>query len=397
MLAFDYSIGRKLSKDQIDYVEKSITSTFEISGFSCDGRQIALEHAHVQDGDRIRTALKRTVFIAKNINKDVVFENTGSGSNVDDPQPHLEAIRDVAKVAPGLFTLQGGFLKVFHAINRTVRGVAERLNAIEQEYPAVWPVRLFRKINYFAEFPHQVILCTPVKNDYASREEFARTYAADQEFTSVKMDRLMADAEFGLEAAVCDCCYYGLEGARDLRNALYTCYNKVFRNELSATGQLDRLTNFSVRDIMFVGTAEFVLESRQRLIEELSDFLVQLSLHAKIETANDPFFTNESAMKSVFQNAHRLKYELLAYIPHLDRPIAVGSVNLHLEFFGNTFDIRTAGGECAHSGCIGIGMERMTYALYCQHGPELQNWPTSVLDFLEIPRHSQRSSNAERT
>ncbi|GAF79405.1 unnamed protein product, partial [marine sediment metagenome] len=195
---------------------------------------------------------------------------------------------------------------------------------------------------------------------------------------------LIDDAEYGLEAAVCDCCYYGLEGVSDQENRYYTCYNKVFRNERSATERLDRLTNFSVRDIMFVGTEEYVLECRQRLIDELSDFLRSLRLCAKIETANDPFFANESAMKSVFQNSQRLKYEILAFIPHLKSEIAVGSVNLHLDFFGNAFDISTNGDETAFSGCIGVGMERMAYALFCQHGHSIADWPREVVDFLEI-------------
>ena len=91
-------------------------------------------------------------------------------------------------------------------------------------------------------------------------------------------------------------------------------------------------------------------------------------------------------MKSVFQNAHRLKYELLATIPHLGREIAVGSVNLHTDFFGRAFDIRLPDGKPASSGCIGVGMERMTYALFCQHGPTLATWPDEVLHYLGVAR-----------
>lgn len=262
--------------------------------------------------------------------------------------------------------------------------MAGEVDAIEQEHPAVWPVRLFKKIDYFREFPQQMILCAPVKDDFKARTEFSSRFGKDAEFESVPMDELMADATYGLQPAVCDCCYYTLEGARDLHDHFYTTANRVFRNEHSKTNQLDRLTNFTVRDIMFVGGENFVLESRQRMIERLSQFLISLGINAKIETANDPFFANESAMKSVFQNAHRLKYELLAYIPHLDREIATGSINLHTDFFGKAFDIRAADDAVAHSGCIGVGMERMTYALFCQHGPNLREWPQPVLSFLDL-------------
>ena len=135
---------------------------------------------------------------------------------------------------------------------------------------------------------------------------------------------------------------------------------------------------------MFVGSEAFVLEARQKLIERMARFLSALHIEAGIETANDPFFANDSAMKSVFQNAHRLKYELLARIPHLGREIAIGSINLHTDFFGKAFDIRMADGSVAHSGCVGFGYERLVYALFCQHGPELRSWPRELLEYLAL-------------
>jgi seryl-tRNA synthetase len=384
MKKINYPIDNQLSIEQLDFIENSLKNSFKIKEFKATENELTIQLDNKESTDAIKKLLKKYLFISKSMHKDLLFYNDITITYVDDPQPALQQSRDVIPIQPGFYTLQGDFLRVFHALNQKIKSIALALNAIEQEYPALWPVRLFKKIDYFKEFPQQVILCAPVRNDYQSRKQFAEKYGKEENFESIAMDELIANAEFGLEPAVCDCCYYGLEGSTNLGNAFYTCYNKVFRNERSATDQLDRMTNFSVRDIMFVGSEEFVLEGRQKLIEILSQFIIDLSLHAKIETANDPFFANESAMKSVFQNAERLKYELLAYIPHLDRDIAVGSINFHRDFFGKAFDIQLAIGQPAYSGCIGIGMERLTYALYCQHGPSLQSWPQSLLDFLKI-------------
>lgn len=143
-------------------------------------------------------------------------------------------------------------------------------------------------------------------------------------------------------------------------------------------------SSFSVRDIMYVGDEHFVLEARQTLIEALAGFIAALGLRARIETANDPFFAHNAAMKSVFQHSHRLKYELLADIPHLQDDIAIGSVYLHLDFFGKTFHIETRPESPAHSACVGVGMERTTYALFSQHGPRLSDWPQGVLEYLGL-------------
>lgn len=370
--------------EQLAFVEAALRNSFRVQGFRAQADHVVVVHDDPGSTDAIRSMARRFAFIAKNINKDLVFHHEAPIGYRDDPQPALEARRDVMPIEPGFYSFQGDFLRVMQGIQARVLAMAREFGAIEQEHPAVWPVRLFRKIDYFHEFPQQMILCAPVKEDFATRSAFSKRYGKGADFDRVPMDEHMADASYGLQPAVCDCCYYTLEGRTDLDDAFYTTYNKVFRNERSATQRLDRLTNFSVRDIMFVGGEAFVLEARQRLIDRLARFIAELHLNAKIETANDPFFANESAMKSVFQNAHRLKYELLAPIPHLGREIAVGSINLHTDFFGKAFDVRMRDGSTAQSGCIGVGMERFTYALFCQHGPDVATWPEGLRSVLDL-------------
>jgi seryl-tRNA synthetase len=384
MAELRYEMNPLPGADQLAWVEAALRTSFRIEGFEAAPGALVVRHAEGESAESIRSMIKRFVFISKNINKDLVFHHDVPIRYEADPQPALEARRDVIPVQPGFYTLQGDFLRVLQGVNRATLAIAGEVGAIEQEHPAVWPVRLFKMIDYFHEFPQQMILCAPVKDDFGTRSLFSKLFKKEQEFETVPMNEHMADASYGLQPAVCDCCYYVLEGNHAHEDSYYTTANKVFRNERSATNRLDRLTNFTVRDIMFVGGEQFVLEARQLLIERLSRFIEQLGLHAKIETANDPFFANESAMKSVFQNAHKLKYELLARIPHLGREIAVGSVNLHTDFFGKAFDIRMRDGSVAQSGCIGVGMERMTYALFCQHGPELAAWPVEVRRFLGV-------------
>jgi seryl-tRNA synthetase len=384
MSEIEYRLHRPWRDDQMQFISSALQSSFGVSDVRVTDGMLRISHDHDGEAEAIQRMVKRFLFIVKSLHTDTVYSSKVEPAYVDDPQPHLESTRQVIPVHPGFFTFQGDFLRVFHAINRRVMKFAEELGAIEQEYPAVWPIRLFKSINYFHEFPQQVILCAPVRDDFSARSEFATRYAKESDFETVAMDELFEDAEYGLEPAVCDCCYYSLEGMHGIQNAFYTCYNKVFRNERSKSGRLDRLTNFSVRDIMYVGSEHFVLEARQKLIEILGEFLTALRLKATIETANDPFFANDAAMKSVFQHSHRLKYELLAEIPHLEEEIAVGSVNLHRDFFGKAFDIKTGDGESAFSGCIGVGMERMAYALFSQHGHELEMWPSEVLAYLEL-------------
>ena len=249
-------------------------------------------------------------------------------------------MNEVKRIAKGIFMFQGNFLKIFQRVNNYVRDMAvQKHNAIEQEYPTLWPMELFKKVNYLKEFPHEVILTTTVKENYNDRKKFSEKYNNINDYEKVKITDDLDDCRYGLQPSVCNTCYYALSNVKNYQNTIYTTYNKVFRNESSKTDSLDRLMNYSVRDIMFVGDEQFVLTIRQELINDLIELLRFFHLDCKIESANDPFFSSDISRK-LFQYSFGLKYELLAKIPHSNAQIAIGSVNLHLDTFGKAFDIK---------------------------------------------------------
>ena len=222
-----------------------------------------------------------------------------------------------------------------------------------------------------------MLTATPQEN-HATRLEFADKYKKTSDFERIDLNENMEPAAPSLAPMVCGGCYYTLRNRQSVKNKIYITYNKVFRNERSNINSLDRLTTFSVRDIVFVGDSEFVLHTRQLLIDDLIVLLQQWGIDCKVETANDPFFSNESMYKNVYQYKHRTKYELLARLPFGDRYIAIGSINLHEDYYSKNFDIQEANGSHVHSGCIGIGFERLTYALYCQYYPNEEEWPEEI-------------------
>ena len=67
---------------------------------------------------------------------------------------------------------------------------------------------------------------------------------------------------------------------------------------------------------MFVGDKQFVLEMRQKLINEIIKFIKITDLNCSIEVADDPFFIGDID-KKLFQQSFQLKYEVLALIPFL--------------------------------------------------------------------------------
>jgi seryl-tRNA synthetase len=220
-----------------------------------------------------------------------------------------------------------------------------------------------------------VLLAAPVHETFRQREAFAAAHGRAQDYETVDSGAHLAASRLGLQSAVCDCCYYLRRDTADQPDRWYTTAGRVYRNEISPDGGLDRLLSFRVRDIMAVGSERFVRAAQERMLAEAAAFLERLGLTCRIETAGDPFFANDSVLKNLFQTTAQLKYELKVPLPHDGRDLAIGSVNLHQDFFGRSLRIGLPDGSPAWSACVGVGFERAAYAICCQHGPDPENWP----------------------
>ncbi len=388
MVVLDYELKPDIEDAARDFVVSSIRRSYATSQIEIAGDTLTVGFDEEVSPETFSGLMKRLLYISRSIDKDLLFENRGGHPCNQDPMPDLLDSGDVVKVADGAYMYQGEFRRVLQGLHDYVQRLAAKYKAIEQEYPPLWPIDLFRTINYLNEFPQQAMLVTTVGRRFKDREDFARAYEKGRDYATVRLTDHLEDCAHGLQPSVCDVCYYTLRNAVDQPNTIFTAYGPVFRNETSPTDSLDRLTVFSMREIMFVGDADFVATTRQRLIEDAGELLTLLDLDSRIETANDPFFTNDAAMKTVFQNASHLKYEMLARLNHCGEYLAVGSINLHLDVFGRAFNIRLPDGTFAHSGCIGIGFERLAFALCCQYGPYPSTWPAALRKNLELPEAS---------
>jgi hypothetical protein len=49
-----------------------------------------------------------------------------------------------------------------------------------------------------------------------------------------------------------------------------------------------------------------------------------------------------------------------------------------MTYFGDTWEMKTPGGETAQTACCAFGMERLVLALLRHHGFDLETWPAGV-------------------
>ncbi len=257
----------------------------------------------------------------------------------------------------------------------------EAFGATEQSYPALIDADILRRCGYYTSFPHAVSFIVHLGEDFDRIEQFRQandgaTELRVPDFSSFGTPKVCA------KPATCYHCYQGLEG-RTLPGdgAAFTAVGKCFRYESKNTVGLDRLWDFTMREIIFVGTEGWVNDQRERSMERVLEQLAEWDVDCEIETANDPFFASMYASKTFWQMRGDLKYEMkLAVEPDPSgkpRRIAAGSFNLHESFFGQTFSIAASGGP-AFTGCTAFGIERWVLALFTQHGFVPERWPASL-------------------
>ena len=104
----------------------------------------------------------------------------------------------------------------------------------------------------------------------------------------------------------------------------------------------------------------------------------------RIDQASDPFFGRGGKLMAMSQVEQALKFELLVPVHSEEQPTACMSFNYHRDHFGTTWNLRTAGGATAHTGCVAFGIDRLALALFATHGVDLAQWPARVRQALII-------------
>ena len=352
------------------------------------GRKIDYEKAQALMGNTYTVAEKMTV--------NQIFEKKVEVDFHSDIFDKLVENGEVNEIGDGIFVFQGQFLKLMKFFDSIFTKFADEMNGIEQYYPTRWPIELFKKINYFEEFPQNILLVSGAKKEREALESLTEKYGKSKDFTEIKLGDFLEPATTALGTSTCDPCYYIHQNGKLGKNETYYALGKCFRNEKSATNQLDRLTEFSMREVIAAGEEEFVKSQREIFLKFIESFASFTGLACSLEKASDPFFTNEIPEKGALQNHIESKFELLVPLGNGRSDLAVGSVNWHSDFFGRSFEIRDNSNYYMSSCCLAFGLERLVFAFLTQYGLVKTEWPEEVQkafadDFGTNPSESKTS------
>ena len=266
----------------------------------------------------------------------------------------------------GQTVLSGDLLDLDRRLDAIFTGWAQRWGAVEYRFPACVEARHLERLDYFQSFPHLATFPVTLDRDQDNIREFAGGHACSPQ-GAVKLPKL-SPTEHVLTPAACYHVYIELEGETLNAPRYITTRATCFRNEEQYT-PLERQWNFSMRELVCLGSAAEVEDFLARSTYVINHFAASIRLPLGWVDATDPFFSPASNPKYLFQKLEPVKRELV-----FGAGLAIASTNFHRDYFGESFAI-TRDGEHAYSGCVAFGMERWLSAFLGAYGASPEQWP----------------------
>ena len=265
----------------------------------------------------------------------------------------------------GLIGFTDEFLKVFNQVDEFICYLAKLVDAKDYIYPDLIDVDTLNKCNYLSQFPHQLVFASNIEK----KAKTINCFCNDIEKNCMCIKNKLDEPKLINKPTICYHVYKQFENTIiEEPPKIITSKGRCKRYESLNTKTLERLLDFTMREIVFIGKKEQVLEKREFLMQQVQSAISKMDIYSNIKTSYDPFFTSKYTPKALIQKKFKLKYELNAYLPDSQDELSIGSFNYHGTFFGEKFNIKLRDGSFAHTACIGFGLERFTYAYLNQKG-----------------------------
>lgn len=376
----EFLVGEVRSK--LAYVDESIQK----AEIAASGDRITLHLKHAADTarqaeltakvQRVVEAMVKGAFKPKvQVLEDYLYRTI---LYTEDPNVELLRRGEMHQETNGVYTLGPLVTRLMEYFEVQFIDLADSFGAPPYRFPTLIPAQYLQRVDYFRAFPHSLTFVTHLREDLDVIDSFSQHAACDEHGLNASTDSF-SQIQTLLSPAVCYHLYFALAdkplpGGKLAATSVGNC----FRYEASNLVSLERLWNFTMREVIFVGPKEYVLDNRETARNRMRDVFERIGLAYRVESANDPFFIGEFRKQAAFQSAFQLKYEIRARLPFKDSTLAVGSYNYHQDFFGRSLNITLEDGSPAHTGCVAFGLERMAYAFLAQFGFEIEQWPSEV-------------------
>jgi seryl-tRNA synthetase len=291
----------------------------------------------------------------------------------------LTRLGAVYEMGPGAVATGPLFSDLLDALDTRIRDLATgRFGARQYRYPTLISTSGLTKGGYLGSFPQFVMSAGRLHSDLDVYRQFVEGIAGG-EAPGGLLEQHGEHSGYCLPPTMCFHTYLQLSGTTLTADAtVVTSRGKSFRYESRYSRSLERLWDFTIREIVFLGDAETVVSLREDFLTATCELVEELGLAGHVEPANDPFFADAAAPRRILaQRLRKLKYELR--LPAEEgRDLAAASFNIHGTTFGEPYELTLPNREFAHTACVGFGLERLAFAFFCQHGTRREQWPARL-------------------
>jgi len=278
-------------------------------------------------------------------------------------------------LGPGQIALIGPAAELRSRLDRALTGLAAETRAEPWHLPSIEQTTdLIRDTGYLVSHGQYVTFGYHLPAHFEQIRRFTEG-ARERKLRAPDDPRDLTPAGFILEPFVCHNVYRALRGERLHSGRSITALGTCYRHEGFRFQPLTRQWEFSMREVVLAGSADYVAAQRSRLITATQRLCVDLDLDAALEIATDPFFVSEAASARTFQMMNSTKLELRLGLGG-GRETAAASFNLHGKHFTEPMDIRDGHAhDHAETSCIAWGLERWMAAFVSRHGGNPERWP----------------------
>jgi len=350
----------KTLKGKIPFLSKNLTAISHVED------HLVLEgatHDVLKQAEHLRNEVSSSLTGAK---PNKIFEYIPKSLN-NNSEIYQELIdREwIVHFGDGLIGFGREFREAVQKLDQLILSWANALRADDYVYPDLISVETLHRCNYIKQFPSQLMFASHVIHDL---DKIHGLSECGDEGNPSRISAFMEESQYAVKPTLCMHVYEQFKNRNLNEPRVITTLGKCKRYEPINAQKVERLLDFSMREIVFLGPASYVLQKREELMALVSEYITKLDLHANIQTGMDPFFTTAYSQKALLQKRFKMKYELEAYLPYNQSFISVASFNYHETYFSNIFNITNHDGDKLHTGCVGFGLERFIYAYLSQMG-----------------------------
>jgi seryl-tRNA synthetase len=313
----------------------------------------------------------------------VIFSHTENKPQCsEDVFAKLVESGDISVLSDGIMALKGLPLQMMEVLDRKLVDFAKNQKAQKILLPITVNFKNLLDSHYFDRTPQHANFLSTIEEDARSISNFSKHFKKNNEIDK----DLIKSPHSMCRSAVCLNSYPTMRDKKfsNEESVILTAEGRVFRHEYKKVNSLERLYEFSCREIIYLGKPEFVKARLKECENWFINFLNEYNINGLIKSATDPFFMENARNLQFYQAAEDSKYEIRALNPFTSTDVSIGSLNFHGNHFSKSYNITFENGEHVSSGCVGFGLERTVFTIIAQFGVDTKKWPANLKNYFEV-------------